>query len=489
MSASPSSTAFRSRGFQAPSSSTPVQPPTVSDLPINTDVHGEADDSEVAGDTNNNGTDSDDPTPGDASTVKSIETSITKYAALYAIFHSPFLSKASLLVELSSDFHSWAPTEMFSSVENFNQFCVHKILTMKYPILTNELHTHSGAMPWSAKFVSAVGARRRQMMSRLRQSSFQLFGMDLSIPVLKLGHGPTVEQLQEYLGVIPDSTNPFNHLPLFLFPDNDRSHHQHVFCSQVLAAGIIVIIFGPSALNGPVSSIPFPGSPELENWEPAKLYASQRALGSMYEVTEITPGTLAIVSMLVYFILSGDTEMVSGSGKPSATNYVDILLNFYHFILTLLHREKTTTVQPMHKTMDWYKHLLFGPPAGAGDAHASGRAGSLSLGLSALLEEMEHSGSNEADPVSLNVNVSSEMPQGPEPDVQTEVVATPVSLDEGRETRYGRRGRAHTGDTSGNDSSREVSRGRRGQRGGAQGSSSRRGRGSHGGNSTTHGDE
>ncbi|KAF8330865.1 uncharacterized protein EI90DRAFT_3124085 [Cantharellus anzutake] len=348
-----------------------------------------------------------DTTPGDASTVKSIEISITKYAALYAIFHSPFLSKASLLVELSSDFHSWAPTEMFSSVENFNQFCVHKILTMKYPILTNELCTHSGAMPWSAK---------------------------------------------------------------------------------VLAAGIIVIIFGPSALNGPVSSIPFPGSPELENWEPAKLYASQRALGSMYEVTEITPGTLAIVSMLVYFILSGDTEMVSGSGKPSATNYVDILLNFYHFILTLLHQEKTTTVQPMHKTMDWYKHLLFGPPAGAGDAHASGRAGSLSLGLSALLEEMELSGSNEADPVSLNVNVSSEMPC-PEPDVQTEVVATPVSLDEGRETRYGCRGRAHTGDTSGNDSSQEVSRGRRGQRGGAWGSSSRRGHGSHGGNSTTHGDE
>ncbi|KAF8314858.1 uncharacterized protein EI90DRAFT_3022166 [Cantharellus anzutake] len=318
MSASLSSTAFQSRGFQAPSSSTPVQPPTVSDLPINTDVHGEADDSEVAGDTNNNGTDSDDPTPGDASTVKSIETSITKYAALYAIFHSPFLSKVSLLVELSSDFHSWAPTEMFSSVENFNQFCVHKILTMKYPILTNELRTHSGAMPWSAKVLAACYNK-----------------------------------------------------------------------------GIIVIIFGPSALNGPVSSIPFPGSPELENWEPAELYASQRALGSMYEVTEITPGTLAIVSMLVYFILSGDTEMVSGSGKPSATNYVDILLNFYHFILTLLHQEKTTTVQPMHKTMDWYKHFLFGPPAGAGDAHASGRAGSLSLGLSALLEEMELSGSNE----------------------------------------------------------------------------------------------
>ncbi|KAF8314158.1 uncharacterized protein EI90DRAFT_3022445 [Cantharellus anzutake] len=212
---------------------------------------------------------------------------------------------------------------------------------MKYPILTNELCTHSGAMPWSAK------------ACLVQLVCFSCWG--------------TKAANDELLAVLAACYNK----------------------------GIIVIIFGPSALNGPVSSIPFPGSPELENWEPAKLYALQRALGSMYEVTEITPGTLAIVSMLVYFILSGDTEMVSGSGKPSATNYVDILLNFYHFILTLLHREKMTTVQPMHKTMDWYKHLLFGPPAGAGDAHASGRAGSLSLGLSALLEEMELSGSNE----------------------------------------------------------------------------------------------
>ncbi|KAF8312037.1 uncharacterized protein EI90DRAFT_3023283 [Cantharellus anzutake] len=303
MSASPSSTTFQSRGFQVPSSSTPVQP-SPTDLPINTD---EVDDNQLVGDANN-GSDSEDPTPGDASTIKSIEAAITKYAALYAILYSPFLTKGSLMAELDSDFHSWAPATVFLSVGNFNQFCVHKVFEMKYPILTKELSDQSGAMP--------------------------------CVPVLKSGHGPTPEQLQEYLGVNPDSANPIDHLPLFLFPDNDQSHCQHVFCSQIVAAcynkAIIVLVFGPSALIVPVSSIPLPGSPELEDWEPAKGCASQKALGITYEVTEIMPGTLAIVSMLVYFILSGDTEMASGSGKPSATNYVNILLNLYGFSFTVL---------------------------------------------------------------------------------------------------------------------------------------------------------
>jgi hypothetical protein len=74
------------------------------------------------------------------------------------------------------------------------------------------------------------------MLDRLRKSSYQLFGMDLSPPVLKSGHGPTVEERQQSLGIIPNSTNPIDHLPLFLFPDNDRSHRQHVFRSQVVAA-------------------------------------------------------------------------------------------------------------------------------------------------------------------------------------------------------------------------------------------------------------
>ncbi|KAF8322957.1 uncharacterized protein EI90DRAFT_3130604 [Cantharellus anzutake] len=146
MSASPSSTTFRSHGFQVPSSSTPVQP-SPTDLPINTD---EVDDNQLVGDANN-GSDSEDPTPGDASTIKSIEATITKYAALYAILYSPFLMKGSLMVELDSDFHSWAPATVFSSVGNFNQFCVHKVFEMKYPILTKELSDQSGAMPWSAK--------------------------------------------------------------------------------------------------------------------------------------------------------------------------------------------------------------------------------------------------------------------------------------------------------------------------------------------------
>ncbi|KAF8321382.1 uncharacterized protein EI90DRAFT_3116469 [Cantharellus anzutake] len=488
ISPNPSSSAFRSRRFQAPTSSEvapPADPPTNTDPLTHTDTYDEI----------NDGTDADgsDPGSGDITSIKSVEKRIREYAALYAVLYSPFLSKASLRVELNSNFHSWTAEAMFSSEANFSQYCVHKILEMKYSILTDELRTHSGVMPWLAKFVSDVGARRRQMMSRLRKSSLQLFGMDLSVTLLKSGHGPTAEERQQHLGIIPDSPTPIDHLPLFLFPNNDRSCRQHVFRSQVVAAAIIVIIFGPAALNDAVSAIPLPGSPLLEDWESARLHASPKALGVTHAVTEITPGTVAIVAMLVYFMLSGDTELVSAHGKPSHTNYLDILLNFYKFILTVLKREETATLRPMHETMQWYQHLLFGSPARTEESNLLVEGGGLAGGLDALLAEMDVNDSEEPETDPASPNMPSEEPQGPEPDVQTEVVASSaVSLG----TRHGRRGRVHRNDSPGDNSSREVSRGRRGQRQGSRGRvrgnsgrGSRRGHGSHGGQSAATGDE
>ncbi|KAF8322333.1 uncharacterized protein EI90DRAFT_3131179 [Cantharellus anzutake] len=402
---SPCFTAFRLHDFQTPSSSGPVL--TLADqTPISPDTTNEADD----------GTDTDEALPGDASTIKSIEAAIKKHAALYALLHSPFLSKKSIQAELSGDFHSWTAEKTFSSEDNFNQFCVHKILELRYPILTKELHTDSGAIPWLAKFVADVGAQRRHMLDCLRKSSYQWFGKDLSPSVLKSGHGPTAEERQEFLGMILGSTNPMDHLPLFLFPDSDRSHRQHVLRSQVVAAAIIVIIFGPSALNDVVSAIPLPGSPSLEDWEPAKLCASPKALGIMYNITSITPVTVAIVSMLVYFILSGDTEMVSGHGKPSRTNYLEILLNFYKFIHMVLKREETAMTHPMHETIHWFQYLLFGSSVGE-EPNVLMEAGSISVGLNALLAEMDLNDSEVGPPAEspeadqVPPSAPSEMPQ------------------------------------------------------------------------------
>ncbi|KAF8322956.1 uncharacterized protein EI90DRAFT_3130603 [Cantharellus anzutake] len=161
-----------------------------------------------------------------------------------------------------------------------------------------------------------------------------------------------------------------------------------------------VTFFSHSPLQGPLSRIG-PASTHARSTPRDGLSAGHYPRALSTPDASLTPGTLAIVSMLVYFILSGDTEMTSGSGKPSATNYVNILLNLYGFIFTVLQQEKTANVQPMHETMNWYQHLLFGAPAGAGGEHTSGQVGHLPLGLSALLEEMDL---NEADP-----NVSSEV--------------------------------------------------------------------------------
>jgi hypothetical protein len=74
------------------------------------------------------------------------------------------------------------------------------------------------------------------MISCLHEMSQQLFGIDLSTAKLKSGHGLTTEQHQQLLGTNPSSSVPYDHLPLFLFPDNNRSHRQHVFRSQIVAA-------------------------------------------------------------------------------------------------------------------------------------------------------------------------------------------------------------------------------------------------------------
>ncbi|KAF8330136.1 uncharacterized protein EI90DRAFT_3016873 [Cantharellus anzutake] len=356
--------------------------------PISPDTTNEADD----------GTDTDEALPGDASTIKSIEAAIKKHAALYALLHSPFLSKKSIQAELSGDFHSWTAEKTFSSKDNFNQFCVHKILELRYPILTKELHTDSGAIPWLAKFVADVGAWRCQMLDCLHKSSYQLFGKDLSPSVLKSGHGPTAEEHQEFLGMILVPPTLWIIYPYFY-------SQIHVFHSQVVAAAIIVIIFGPSALNDVVSAIPLPGSPLLEDWEPAKLCASPKALGIMYNITSITPGTIAIVSMLVYCILSGDTEMVSGHGKPSRMNYLEILLNFYKFIHMVLKREETAMTRPMHETIHWFQYMLFGSSVGE-EPNVLMEAGSISVGLNALLAEMDLNDSEVGPPAESPVRFS-----------------------------------------------------------------------------------
>jgi hypothetical protein len=87
-------------------------------------------------------------------------------------------------------------------------------------------------------------------------------------------------------------------------------------------------------------------------------------------------------------MLSGDTEMVSGHGKPSSTNYLEILLNFYKFILVVLKREETAAFCPMHETIHWFQYLLFGSPAGEKEPNTLTEAGSLAVGLNALLTEM-----------------------------------------------------------------------------------------------------
>ncbi|KAF8322854.1 uncharacterized protein EI90DRAFT_3020009 [Cantharellus anzutake] len=246
--------------------------------------------------------------PGDASTIKSIEAAIKKHAALYALLHSPFLSKKSsiLILELSLGWLSLLP------------MCE--------------------VLGW----LSTQGR-----------------------------HGPTAEECQEFLGMI----------------------------------AIIVIIFGSSALNDVVSAIPLPGSPLLEDWEPAKLHASPKALGIMYNITSITPGTVAIVSMLVYFILSGDTEMVSGHGKPSRMNYLEILLNFYKFIHMVLKQEETAMTCPMHETIHWFQYLLFGSSVGE-EPNVLMEAGSISVGLNALLAEMDLNDSEVGPPAESPVRFS-----------------------------------------------------------------------------------
>ena len=62
----------------------------------------------------------------------------------------------------------------------------------------------------------------------------------------------------------------------------------------------MVIMFGPCTLRVAVSTIPLPESPLLGKWEPVKMRAKPRALGIMYKITDISPGMLAVISMLVW---------------------------------------------------------------------------------------------------------------------------------------------------------------------------------------------
>ena len=55
------------------------------------------------------------------------------------------------MAELNSDFSSWPISRKFANEDNFNQYCVLKVLDLGYPLLTKELRTNSGAMPWCAE--------------------------------------------------------------------------------------------------------------------------------------------------------------------------------------------------------------------------------------------------------------------------------------------------------------------------------------------------
>ncbi|KAF8316925.1 uncharacterized protein EI90DRAFT_3134163 [Cantharellus anzutake] len=118
-----------------------TSPSLPSDCMISRHHQGTADD----------GTDTDEALSGDISTTKNIEAAIKKPVALYALLHSPFLSKKSIkrnlvvisiLGQLRKHFHLKKISINFVST---------KILELRYPILTKELHMDSGAIPWLAK--------------------------------------------------------------------------------------------------------------------------------------------------------------------------------------------------------------------------------------------------------------------------------------------------------------------------------------------------
>jgi hypothetical protein len=66
----------------------------------------------------------------------------------------------------------------------------------------------------------------------------------------------------------------------------------------ILFQAIISILFGNSSVPNP-SSIPFPGDPQLDKWQPVNLRAPSKAIARTYGFTDITPGVLATISTLV----------------------------------------------------------------------------------------------------------------------------------------------------------------------------------------------
>jgi hypothetical protein len=99
--------------------------------------------------------------------------------------------------------------------------------------------------------------------------------------------------------------------------------------------------------------------------------------------------------------------MVSGHGKPSGTNYLEILLNFYKFIFVVLKREETATLRPMHGTIQWFQHLLFGSPVRE-ESSASMEGGSLSVGLNALLAQMDLNENEVSLPADFSVRTATQ---------------------------------------------------------------------------------